>query len=156
MNGHKKTQNTNNVFCNCIREMGRKFGLVFVFAIPLNVIFNCLQNSHLTWTAFSFFPVSISLCALYEYIYNSQRQEPCAARKLNGVEWCQGLLLLFVMFSFCFLTGGQCSCSSYSSLLYALSSAVAILLLFLLLAFVVIYKVSGLEVPHLHHTRNTE
>ncbi|XP_030271543.1 cd7 antigen-like [Sparus aurata] len=36
--------------------------------------------------------------------------------------------------------GGQCSCSSYSSLLYALSSAVAILLLFLLLAFVVIYK----------------
>ncbi|XP_073325011.1 cd7 antigen-like [Pagrus major] len=36
--------------------------------------------------------------------------------------------------------GGQCSCSSYSSLLYALSAAVATLLLFLLLVFVVMCK----------------
>lgn len=35
--------------------------------------------------------------------------------------------------------GGQCGCSNYSTLLYALSSAVAILLL-LLLGFVVVYK----------------
>ncbi|XP_042369696.1 uncharacterized protein LOC121963480 [Plectropomus leopardus] len=36
--------------------------------------------------------------------------------------------------------GGQCGCSNYSTLLYALSSAVVILLLLLLLGFVVIYK----------------
>jgi len=41
----------------------------------------------------------------------------------------------------CFFTGGQCGCSDYSTLLYALSSAVALLIL--LLAFVAIYKVSG-------------
>ncbi|GLD66302.1 uncharacterized protein AKAME5_001770600 [Lates japonicus] len=36
--------------------------------------------------------------------------------------------------------GGQCGCSSYSTLLYALSSAVAILLLLVLIGFVVMYK----------------
>uniref|UniRef100_A0A3Q1F6F0 Uncharacterized LOC110950947 n=1 Tax=Acanthochromis polyacanthus TaxID=80966 RepID=A0A3Q1F6F0_9TELE len=36
--------------------------------------------------------------------------------------------------------GDQCGCSSYSSLLYALSSAVVVLLLLLLAAFVVVYK----------------
>ncbi|XP_034389140.1 uncharacterized protein LOC117731071 isoform X2 [Cyclopterus lumpus] len=36
--------------------------------------------------------------------------------------------------------GGQCGCSNYSTLLYALSSAVVLLLLLLLLAFVAIYK----------------
>lgn len=36
--------------------------------------------------------------------------------------------------------GDQCGCSSYSSLLYALSSAVAVLLLLLLAGFVVLYK----------------
>ncbi|XP_044044972.1 cd7 antigen-like [Siniperca chuatsi] len=36
--------------------------------------------------------------------------------------------------------GGQCGCSSYSPLLYALSSAVAVLLLLLLLGIVVIYQ----------------
>uniref|UniRef100_A0A4W6FSI2 Ig-like domain-containing protein n=1 Tax=Lates calcarifer TaxID=8187 RepID=A0A4W6FSI2_LATCA len=35
---------------------------------------------------------------------------------------------------------GQCGCSSYSTLLYALSSAVAILLLLILIGFVVMYK----------------
>lgn len=36
--------------------------------------------------------------------------------------------------------GDQCGCSSYSSLLYALSSAVAVLLLLLLVGFVLFYK----------------
>ncbi|KAL7405347.1 hypothetical protein ABVT39_027583 [Epinephelus coioides] len=36
--------------------------------------------------------------------------------------------------------GGQCGCSNYSTLLYALSAAVAVLLLLLLFGFVVIYK----------------
>nr|XP_019939512.1 PREDICTED: uncharacterized protein LOC109627433 [Paralichthys olivaceus] len=36
--------------------------------------------------------------------------------------------------------GGNCGCSSYSTMLYALSSAVAVLLLILLIGFVVIYK----------------
>lgn len=43
----------------------------------------------------------------------------------------------------CFFTGGQCGCSNYSTLLYALSSAVVILILLLALLFVVFYKVSG-------------
>ncbi|XP_049428425.1 cd7 antigen-like [Epinephelus fuscoguttatus] len=36
--------------------------------------------------------------------------------------------------------GGQCGCSNYSTLLYALSAAVAVLLFLLLFGFVVIYK----------------
>lgn len=36
--------------------------------------------------------------------------------------------------------GGRCGCSSYSTLLYALSSAVAVLFLLLLLGFLVIYR----------------
>lgn len=36
--------------------------------------------------------------------------------------------------------GGQCGCANYSTLLYALSAAVAVLLLLLLLGFVVMYK----------------
>ena len=40
VNDHKNTQNTINVFCNCIREMGRKFSsaqwfLFFFFCNPI-------------------------------------------------------------------------------------------------------------------------
>lgn len=41
-----------------------------------------------------------------------------------------------------FSTGGRCGCSGYSTLLYALSAAVAVLVLLLFLGFVVI-RVSG-------------
>lgn len=56
----------------------------------------------------------------------------------------KGFLILNTSSSFCLSTGGQwCGCSSYSSLLYAVASAVGVLLLLLLVGFVVMYKVSG-------------
>ena len=79
--------------------------------------------------------------------------ERSATRKLNGVHvvsrgavvLCSGEVdpLIFTVLSLCFFAGGQCGCSSYSTLLYALSSAVAVLLLLLFVAFVMIYQVSG-------------
>lgn len=78
-----------------------------------------------------------------------QRWEYSAASKLNSVsavsqgvlqprvfmqQWCRPFNISLSLY---FSTEGQCGCSSYSTLLYALSSAVAVLLL-LLLGFVVI------------------
>lgn len=57
---------------------------LFFFAIPLNVILE-LPSKQPSNMDCLYFPVSISRCALYECICISQRQEPCAARKLNGV-----------------------------------------------------------------------
>lgn len=60
-------------------------------------------------------------------------------RKGNGMEFH----ILNTPSSFCFSSGGHwCGCSSYSSLLYVLSSAVGVLLLLLLLTGCVLCKVS--------------
>ncbi len=77
-------------------------------------------------------------------------------QRSTEVEWCQcgssGRLvvtLFNISHPLCFFAGGQCGCSSYSTLLYALSSAVAVLLLLLLLVgFVVVCRVSGLNVAY--------
>lgn len=114
----------------------------------LNVILELPFFKHLlAFTAFIFKCFCLTL--FYEGTFKCQRWEYSAASKLNGVSRgclcpvCEVDPLIFnISLSLCFFAGGQCGCPSYSALLYALSSAVAVLLLLLL--GLVVLQVSGL------------
>ncbi len=137
------------MYTNSNWELGRKFGSV-ASAIPLNMLEGTFHPcTFMSCTNFSF--------SVFQSMFKCQRGE-CTQRGswAVSVQFIRGPRVLVYFssssevyplhgFSLCFFTGGQCGCSSYSTLLYAVSSAVAVLLLLLLLiGFVMIYKVSTL------------